>query len=260
MKIEKVNEQQIRCTLTREDLANRELKISELAYGTEKAKTLFRDMMRQAAFECGFEAEDIPLMIEAIPLSSECIVLIITKVEDPEELDTRFSKFAPSVHEDDDYDEDMEDLTDVFSEGADEVLNMLRKMSGSDVPETPARQVSSSVAEQEQTRRSAAREVPVTQQPIRLFSFATLHDVTRMAHIAAHTYRGINTLYKDEASGKYLLLLNPAGQSAVDFNRICNLISEYGKPEKTVLSAKAYLEEHYEPLIKDNAIEALVQI
>ena len=130
MKIEKVNEHQIRCTLTREDLATRELKISELAYGTEKAKTLFRDMMRQAAFECGFEAEDIPLMIEAIPLNSECIVLIITKVEDPEELDTRFSKFAPSVHEDDDYDEDSDELMDVFSEGADEVLNMLRKMSG----------------------------------------------------------------------------------------------------------------------------------
>ena len=84
MKIEKVNDNQIRCTLTREDLANRQLKISELAYGTEKAKNLFRDMMQQASFECGFEAEDIPLMIEAIPLNSECIVLIITKVEDPE--------------------------------------------------------------------------------------------------------------------------------------------------------------------------------
>ena len=38
-------------------------------------------------------------MIEAIPLNAECIVLIITKVEDPEELDTRFSKFAPSIHD-----------------------------------------------------------------------------------------------------------------------------------------------------------------
>ena len=53
MKIEKVNENQIRCTLTREDLASRELKISELAYGTEKAKSLFRDMMQQANFEFG---------------------------------------------------------------------------------------------------------------------------------------------------------------------------------------------------------------
>lgn len=96
MKIEKINENQIRCTLTRADLEDRHLKISELAYGTEKAKSLFHDMMQQAAFEFGFEADDIPLMIEAIPSSSDSIVLIITKVEDPEELDTRFSKFAPS--------------------------------------------------------------------------------------------------------------------------------------------------------------------
>ena len=55
MKIEKVNDHQIRCTLTKEDLADREIKLSELAYGTEKAKDLFRDMMQQAAFQYGFE-------------------------------------------------------------------------------------------------------------------------------------------------------------------------------------------------------------
>ena len=36
MKIEKINENQIRCTLTRADLEDRHLKISELAYGTER--------------------------------------------------------------------------------------------------------------------------------------------------------------------------------------------------------------------------------
>ena len=61
MKLEKVNENQIRCTLTKADLADRQLKLSELAYGTEKAKNLFRDMMQQASYEFGFEAEDIPL-------------------------------------------------------------------------------------------------------------------------------------------------------------------------------------------------------
>ena len=73
--------------------------MSELAYGTEKAKTLFRDMMQQANFEFGFEADNIPLMIEAIPVTPDSIILIITKVEDPEELDTRFSKFAPFLRE-----------------------------------------------------------------------------------------------------------------------------------------------------------------
>lgn len=257
MKIEKVNEHQIRCTLTREDLANRELKISELAYGTEKAKSLFRDMMRQAAFECGFEAEDIPLMIEAIPLNSECIVLIITKVEDPEELDTRFSKFAPSVHEDDDYD-DSDELMEALSDGADEVLNMLRKMNSTDALEISDKTAAPSTTES--TRTTSAKETPSPQVSNRLFSFKSLHDVTRLAHVAAASYKGINTLYKDDATGNYLLLIDARKQSGPEFNRICNLISEYGKPEKTVISAKAYLEEHYEPLIKDHAIEALAQI
>ncbi len=121
MKIEKINENQIRCTLTRADLEDRHLKISELAYGTEKAKSLFHDMMQQAAFEFGFEADDIPLMIEAIPSSSDSIVLIITKVEDPEELDTRFSKFAPSPF--DDTDTSKKAVPDKL-EGAEEFLQL----------------------------------------------------------------------------------------------------------------------------------------
>ena len=126
MKIEKVNDHQIRCTLTGADLANRELKISELAYGSEKAKNLFRDMMQQASFEFGFEAEDIPLMIEAIPVNADCIVLIITKVEDPDEIDTRFSKFSPSLNAEDDAAED--DITDHFS---DDVLDLFQKIKNS---------------------------------------------------------------------------------------------------------------------------------
>ena len=52
-------------------------------------------MMQQAQIQFGFEADNIPLMIEAIPVNLDSIILIITKVEDPDELDTRFSKFSP---------------------------------------------------------------------------------------------------------------------------------------------------------------------
>ena len=97
MKIEKINDNQIRCTLTSEDLAQRQLRLSELAYGTDKARALFRDLMQQAAAKYGFFTENMPLMIEAVPTSSDSIVLVVTKVENPEELDTRFASFAPGV-------------------------------------------------------------------------------------------------------------------------------------------------------------------
>ncbi|HEX3076429.1 MAG TPA: adaptor protein MecA, partial [Lachnospiraceae bacterium] len=123
MKIEKISDSQIRCTLSKEDLVDRELRISELAYGTEKAKELFRDMMQQASYEFGFEADDIPLMIEAIPISSECIILVITKVEDPDELDTRFSKFTA--------DSENDDYTDEIDEEpyADEIINCFDQLN-----------------------------------------------------------------------------------------------------------------------------------
>ena len=49
MKIERLSENQIRCTLNKADLNEKHLKISELAYGSQKARELFRDMIQQAS-------------------------------------------------------------------------------------------------------------------------------------------------------------------------------------------------------------------
>ena len=100
MKIERINENQIRCTLSSFDLSVRNLNLGELAYGSEKARNLFREMIQKASNEVGFDVEDIPLMVEAIPLSNESVMLVITKIEDPEDLDTRFSKFSQIAEED----------------------------------------------------------------------------------------------------------------------------------------------------------------
>ena len=80
-------------------------------------------MIQQAAQEVGFEAEDIPLMVEAIPLSSESIMLIVTKVEDPEELDTRFSKFSPFAEAESE--NLLSQLADEFLEGAGDLAKLL---------------------------------------------------------------------------------------------------------------------------------------
>lgn len=253
MKIEKVNENQIRCTLTREDLADRELKISELAYGTEKAKNLFRDMMQQASFECGFEAEDIPLMIEAIPLNSECIVLIITKVEDPEELDTRFSKFAPSVHEED------EETDDILEEmgGADDVLDLFKKLH--EGRKAAAAGKASLDDRKKQFSEDAGEENDVSDLT-RIFLFDSLHALTNLAGMLGESYHGENSLYKDESEGIYLLVVSGKGHTAKEFNRICNVLSEYGSPRKTLPATRSYLEEHFTAVIANHALQSLAQI
>lgn len=246
MKIEKVNDHQIRCTLTREDLLSRELKISELAYGTDKAKDLFRDMMQQAACEFGFEAEDIPLMIEAIPLNAECIVLIVTKVEDPEELDTRFARFAPSVNEDADYDEN------AYSEIADEVMDLFERIHKA----APS-------AEKTVIRESDALpkgETEKEEEISRIFAFSSLGELTSLAHIFGPELVCENKLYKNEAKGEYLLLINQRSLSAEAFGKVCNTISEYGVTTKSLQTGIAYMDEHFDCIIAENALQKLATI
>lgn len=261
MKIEKVNDHQIRCTLTREDLADRELKLSELAYGTEKAKDLFRDMMQQASFEFGFEAEDIPLMIEAIPLNSECIVLIITKVEDPDEIDTRFSKFAPSVHDDDN---GLDDVLDTIAEGADDVLDLFRKIqngkAGSNAsPATSKEEDSDSESTRQSFKKALQKKLSdasVSSELTRIYSFGSLREVTSLSHVLSGYYQGINSLYKQK-DGSYLLVLSKGEHTPIEFNKVCNILSEYASCIKSVPASEAYLEEHFEPIIKNTALQSL---
>lgn len=97
MKIEKISETQIKFLLTKEDLQERNLKIAELAYGSDKAQALFRDIMEQALEECGFEANNIPLMIEAIPVSNESVMIIVSKVSDDCNPENSFTLTPPTM-------------------------------------------------------------------------------------------------------------------------------------------------------------------
>ena len=265
MKIEKVNDHQIRCTLTKDDLAKRDLKITELAYGTDKAKELFQDMMQQASIEYGFDAEDTPLMIEAIPINSECIVLIITKVEDPEELDTRFSNFAPSVHEEDE-DEDDEDYDeDEYDEEDEEedVMGLFKRLQHSNLNDFSDSLLSPSFSDSKKVKEktpSIRKKDQPSRKGSRIFSFDSLHEVTRFAGIVSRKFNGSNTLYKNESNGKFYLILHQGDLEDNVFANICSLLTEYGKTEIGSTADEHYLNEHYTVVIPENAVQALSKI
>lgn len=250
MKLERVNDHQIRCTLTRADLAARELKLSELAYGSDKAKKLFRDMMQKATYELGFEAEDTPLMIEAVPVSADSIILIITKVEDPEELDTRFANFAPSVHDSESNPSSLEDLIQSITGDAENVLDLFKKY----------RQSATENNEAEVVMPDSSVELPSGFEITKVFSFDKISEVTTVAKLLSKFYSGENALYKSNKSGKLILVIHKSHHTPEDFNKVCNIISEYGSPEKFTDAYASYLEENGETIIREHALLTLSAI
>ena len=265
MKIEKINENQIRCTLSREDLADRQIKLSELAYGSEKAKSLFRDMIEQANNEFGFEVDDIPLMIEAIPLSGENIILQITKVEYPEELDTRFSKFSASQEVEDAKDNAENDL---FSDmqGADDILGIFQKMQ-----EDLEKQVEEKENHPENLgMKNGAPENPFEQKPqkkklipenlTKMYEFKGIDEIERLAGVLGGYYKGENDLYKDEKKQRFYLLVRKSTHLPEEFNKVCNIISEYASCKKYNSATEAFFKEHGKLILKGNALQLLGEI
>jgi len=267
MKIEKISENQIKCTLNKKDLASRQIKASELAYGTEKAKLLFRDMMQQAASQFGFHAEDFPLMIEAIPVPGDSIILIITKVEDPDELDTRFSNFSPddSEEKDDDSDIDyeyMEDMEDIVDEREDTSSNLLEMFNhvrdkleslSSNKDFIPLADFLNSAAKAKAAKASVKSLPEII---TRVYSFDNLNTLIYLSGYL-HNYQGQNSLYKSRQNNRYYLIMNNSSQSIQEFSTTCAIISEFGSTENYSSVSEAYYKEHFDKIIEKKALQKL---
>lgn len=257
MKIEKISERQIRCTLSKKDLVDRELRLSELAYGTDKAKELFREMMQQASTELGFEADDIPLMIEAIPVSSECLVLVVTKVDDPEELDTRFSKFTEDSM--DDYECDDTEIEDSFQD--DGVINCFGKiddlLDSSDTNEDSFMPLPKAIGSDTYSIVDEGSKTESSEKVKRVYVFNSLEDVITVSSIVESYFKGDSCLYKNPSTSMYYLTLEKSADAVDNFNRVCGVVSEYGQLEKTTYASFRHYEEHYNTIVPVNAVEVL---
>ena len=266
MKIEK-----IRCILTKEDLEDRKIKLSELVYGGEKARGLFRDMLIQASSELGFDYNNNPLMIEAVPSGREQLVLIITRVDAPEELDARFARFSTdgSGERENTY----SSLADSLS-GADDVLNLLRRIS-------QARGAAGQNGAQKEERRKESRQggsgkeapgkgpaggnsAPMRQmteeeiyQYTRFYLFRSIENVISAAKGIGAGYEGENSLFKNPDDGAYYLLVRKMDTDAEQFNRICNVLSEFAMPMDYATGMDEFFREHMQVILTGRALQDL---
>ena len=287
MKLEKLSDTQIRCTLSKEDLSQRQLHLSELAYGSEKAKELFRDMMQQASIELGFEADNIPIMIEAIPISNDCLVLVVTKVEDPDELDTRFSRFS-KINVDDSFDEDFSDIDDTdfeemdFLDDEDDI-----DMDDEPLPFSPSSDFDNadSDASTSSKERSAIDDAldliaPFTQaiaqakkeamrkkkenrssvQDCQYYSFQNFSQAAQLGAFLAPFFEGESSLYKDSFSNNYYMILRKTQSENDTFHRACNIAADFGVRISASYATPAYFREHFETILEENAVEMLGEL
>ena len=244
MKIERINENSFRCTLTSLDLSSRNINLRDMTYGSEAAKRLFTEMMQKAQTEFGFHAEDGPLMIEAVPLQGGSIQLVISRVDDPEELDTRFSRFTQNATPQNGW---LSQLATEILEGAQDLIKQLKEKKADD---EEALNTDSAENGEENGRKDV----------LRVFAFRSLERVIAAAKAAGNAYSGENTLFKDPETKIFYLVLHSGEDGVESLSRVLNHLSEFGQKLKNNELLSAYYEEHYDVILRGRALQQLAKI
>lgn len=82
----------------------------------------------------------------------------------------------------------------------------------------------------------------------------------RASRVLSPSYAGPNALFKNPEDQNYYLLLKKADTDPGQFNKICNVLSEYALQVSYTPGMEEYFTEHMEVIIPDAAIQKLRNI
>jgi len=217
MKIEKISDTQVKFVLTKADLEEHGIQITELAYGSEKTHRLFQEMMRQAHMECAFEAENTPLMVEAMPVGQSHVVIVVTKVAGTGEEGKPPLNLFPQGHP-----------------NAHSTFNNQNVVGP--------------------VREGATAEPPYQPSGLSIFSFLKLDDTVLAAKRLHNCFMGQSRLYRCD-NHYFLTVQEDVDEEALLEAEI--VLFEYGEKHVSSSISENYLREHGEIMIEYQAIEKL---
>jgi adapter protein MecA 1/2 len=94
----------------------------------------------------------------------------------------------------------------------------------------------------------------------RFYLFRSLEHVLDASKRVPEGYSGENTLYKNPDDGAFYLLVRKADTDAEQFNRICNVLSEYSMPMDYSSGMDEFFREHMRVIVADSALQHLREV
>ncbi len=231
MQLDLNNEQTLFCYVTEDDLKDLNIYPEKLTYGSNAFRRLISLIMKKADEMYHFSADELPTMIEAVPLTNGEIFIQITLIEEAEELDPRFAQFAPNVFDElDDIGEDYVEDNNVSSTSHIPVSHVNRR--------APKATTSGTV-----------------------YTFTTYEALISAIKCGSNpeSFSGAkSSLYYHPESKNYYLILK-RGRINSDMKVLLASLCEYATARALTPTTNAWINEHCRPLIRSNAISDLLE-
>ncbi len=240
MRFEKINEDKLKIELSKEDLLEHNLKLTDIAIGTDDSRKVLHKIMEQAFLELDFEPESAPLMIEAVPTSAFSINIVISKMRDREEFEAKLNNFGQ---------EGKNKLAD---------LDLIERLASEIELHSHSSSTSQKPKNKSKDSQNKNKEKSILERTKMIYKFDALDDVIFVSHVLGSVYSGASTLYKHD--GNYYLYLHAKGYDKNQIIKLRLTLDEFGDFLSTHIVAQAFLKEHGQTMIKNNVFSKLSQI
>ena len=237
MKVERINNNQIRFIFMAQDLAERGININDiLTRSPNKTQGLFQEITTLLSEEYEFSSAGVPLMFEAT-MMRDTLSVLVTKMAQGDgagfgaggEINQGFAGMVNDV---------MAQISGQqhFQPYADTNI----------YPPNPVKPP---------PNQKNVRQVPPPKIDYVSFAFPNIDDMATAAARIDDTYKGRSHVYKMD--GKYHLLLQNIGRDDYSTKKIEKLLHEFGQKQPLSPLSYSIMQEHGEVVIAENAIGSL---
>lgn len=113
---------------------------------------------------------------------------------------------------------------------------------------------------QAKQKESSAAKQKTDAQPenaVAVYQFASMQDAEEFAAHAPKTWGVKNSLYKDTVEKTFYLVLEKTRCAEEKFQYLCGLLTEYSEYISSKRETTAYIREHFDVLIENNAVNIM---
>ena len=240
MKVERISSNQIRFIFMAQDLAERNINISDLlARSSNKTQVLFQEITAMLNDEYDFAAAGTPLMFEATMMRDTLSVLVTKMPTDEGAANEAGSGIGV--------------MSDVIAQLSKNMKNKGSMVSGNYT------NIDISGYEphlQNAQERDDLRQAPASRVEYSAFVFKSIDDLAAAAaRIDDDMYLGCNHVFK--LNGEYHLLLRNFGPGTHRLRNVVKLLHEFGQRQVTSPLSYSIMQEYGEVVIADDALAKL---
>lgn len=226
MKFKKIDNKTLCCMLSKEDLTDNNITLEDFIHNRDKVQSFLEEIIETAKDEVGFEASGPMLSIQIMAMHPDGVM--ITFSEDPK------------------------DMANAIRHGLEQVRE---ELDGDGWIDVGGDEESEAEFEQDEPEENSSVEQLQT-----IFRFTNMETLLLFAENLP-VWRGLDSsLYKNEKTGEYLLLLVKRHISHENYRLVVAVAMEFGELAGATEMKRAYLQEHCRPVIEEKAVLKLKKL